>query len=174
MAIIPNGQEITMRTAGTSSPEVGSAYANSQYETFTMQDIVTTVDSSTDEYEVIITRLWSQGNDLSAATEIKNTSNRSLTWIKESTGSYSGAFDGALNTAPHFSKIVTIASQCNRHQTSQAMITQSGYWYQNGKITAKTFRLTDITGQSGVVGLEPENLGTGGQGYIIVEVRIYP
>lgn len=174
MAIIGGSEQI--RTLGPDADLVnrGPAGVQSRYSSATVSDIVETVQNSTDEYEVIITRLWSQGNDLSSATEIKNTSNRSLTWSKSSEGFYQGVFDGAIGSAPNFSKVFTFASQVNRHQTDLPMITQAGYWYQQAKITARTFRLTDTTTQAGTSVLEPENLGTGGQGYMLVEVRIYP
>lgn len=174
MAIIEGNQQI--RTLGPDADLVnrGPAGVQARYSSATVSDIVETVQNSTDEYEVIITKLWSQGNDLSNAYEIKNTSNRTLTWSKGPEGFYEGVFDGPVQSAPNFSKVYTFASQINRHQTDFPMITQAGYWYQSAKITARTFRLRESTSQAGTFLLEPENLGTGGQGYMLVEVRIYP
>tara|TARA_R110000796_G_scaffold54830_1_gene128082 strand:- start:145 stop:657 length:513 start_codon:yes stop_codon:yes gene_type:complete len=170
MAIIPGGQQIRTNSSDVDLTNRGNALTKAQNAVYTMDDIIETVGGGED-YEVIVTRLFSQGSGLSSATEVKNTSTRTLTWTKTGEGMYLGAWDG---TGPNPAKVYTFASQVNRNTSDLAMITTSGYWYQQNKITARTFRLRDTAAQAGTFVLEAENLGSGGQGYMLVEVRIYP
>lgn len=111
MAIIPNGQKIQTLSANVDTKERGSSLTNSKSETYTMSDVIETVNAGASglSYKVLTILVNQFGTNDPTVSVLENTLGVSVTAARLAGGFYEFTFSESLSTTSS-TKIAIFAS----------------------------------------------------------------